>query len=57
MRYARFARRTVNIIDNLSGCEAVCLLGSAASALWPHIKRVPYVRAFSINGYKCDSFA
>jgi hypothetical protein len=45
----RIARRTVNIIDNLSGAKNVCLLGSAASALWADIERVPNVRAFSTN--------
>ena len=34
------------------GMENVCLLGSAASALWVDIKRVPNVRAFSIHGYQ-----
>ena len=35
------ARRTVDIIVNNFGAENVCLVGSAAAALWADIKRVP----------------
>lgn len=48
----KIARRTVNIIDNHFGAKNVCLLGSAASALWANIKRVPNVRAFLIHHYQ-----
>ena len=47
----KIARRTINIIENHFGAKNVCLLGSAASALWADIKRVPNVRAFLIHGF------
>ena len=48
----KIAHRTVSIIENDFGAKNVCLLGSAASALWTNIKRVPNVRAFLIHGYQ-----
>jgi hypothetical protein len=51
----KIARRTVNIIVNHFGSKNICLLGrvgSAASALWADIKRVPNVRASFIHGYQ-----
>ncbi|KAH9985699.1 hypothetical protein BJV77DRAFT_1083398 [Russula vinacea] len=37
----KISRRTVNIITDHFGAKNVCLLGSAAAALWADIKRVP----------------
>ncbi|KAH9961758.1 hypothetical protein BC827DRAFT_1131405 [Russula dissimulans] len=37
----RVARRTINILVNHVRAKNVCLIGSAASALWADIKRVP----------------
>jgi hypothetical protein len=41
----KIARRTINIIVNNFGTENVCLVGSAAAALWADIKRVPNARS------------
>jgi len=43
----RITRRTINILVNHVQVKNVCLIGSAASALWANINRVPKVRALT----------
>lgn len=43
----KIARRTINIIADRFNTESVCLVGSAAAALWTNIGRVPNVRNIS----------